>query len=142
MFKKILFPTDFSDCAIKTTDFAVSFALFHNAELIFCHVVKDSEDSSEYSTLKNEVELKLEDLKLKKGLDTDSLKWDIVTLFGHSAAEEIIEYIDEKENAIDLIIIPSHGKTGFKKFLIGSTAERIIRHSKVPVLNYKKHLEL
>ena len=55
---------------------------------------------------------------------------------------EIIEYIDDADNNIDLIIIPSHGKTGFKKFLIGSTAERIIRHSKVPVLNYKKHLEL
>ena len=141
MFNKILFPTDFSDCAIKTTNFAVEFALFHKAELIFCHVVTKQDDSREYSILKEEVSLKLEDLKLKD-LDVDNLKWDIVQLFGHSAAEEILKYSEEDENQIDLIIIPSHGKTGFKKFLIGSTAERIIRHSHIPVLNYGKKSKL
>ena len=141
MFKKILFPTDFSECAIKATNFVVEFSLFHDAELIFCHVVTDPKDSTEYSIMKEEVELKLEDLKLK-GLDTDKLNWDVVQLFGHSAAKEILKYSEDSENSIDLLIIPSHGKTSSKRFLIGSTAERIIRHTHIPVLNYGKRSKM
>jgi len=38
MFKKVLFPIDFSGCSVKITDFAIKFALNHNSELIFFHV--------------------------------------------------------------------------------------------------------
>ncbi|HVJ15124.1 MAG TPA: universal stress protein, partial [Polyangiaceae bacterium] len=37
----------------------------------------------------------------------------------------------------DLVVMGSHGRTGFKHLLIGSVAERVIRHAKVPVLTVR-----
>lgn len=45
-----------------------------------------------------------------------------------------------KEQAADLIVITSHGYTGLKRILLGSTAERIVRHAHCPVLVIKSSL--
>jgi nucleotide-binding universal stress UspA family protein len=47
-------------------------------------------------------------------------------------ANRIIEYA-EQQNA-DLIVIPSHGHSGIKRAMLGSVAERVIRHATCPVL--------
>jgi nucleotide-binding universal stress UspA family protein len=47
-------------------------------------------------------------------------------------AHKIIEYV-EKQNA-NLIVIPSHGHSGVKRAMLGSVAERVIRHAECPVL--------
>lgn len=44
----------------------------------------------------------------------------------------IVRYAREVE--ADLIVMPSHGRHGFKRFALGSTTERVLRHSDVPVL--------
>lgn len=51
--------------------------------------------------------------------------------FGNPA-HAITEYA--KEIDADLIVIPSHGRTGIKHLLIGSVAERVVRHAHCPVL--------
>jgi Mrp family chromosome partitioning ATPase len=67
MFKKILFPTDFSGCSVKITDFAIKFALNNHSEIVFFHVLLNEDDDStiDYSQFKNEVEVKLEDMDKK-----------------------------------------------------------------------------
>lgn len=52
-------------------------------------------------------------------------------LFGN-ITEELIEYVSENE--VDLVIIATHGRSGVSKLFLGSTAERILRASPVPVL--------
>jgi len=47
-------------------------------------------------------------------------------------AEEILDYAED--NDIDLIMMGTHGLTGVKRFLIGSVAEKVLRHSKIPVM--------
>ncbi|MGK7871976.1 MAG: universal stress protein [Xenococcaceae cyanobacterium] len=47
-------------------------------------------------------------------------------------SSEIIDYA--KEQDIDLIVIPSHGRTGLSRFFLGSVAERVIRFAHCPVL--------
>ena len=42
-----------------------------------------------------------------------------------------------KERAVDMIIIASHGYTGLKRMLLGSTAEQVVRHAHCPVLVVK-----
>jgi nucleotide-binding universal stress UspA family protein len=49
-----------------------------------------------------------------------------------SPAEKILEYAEESN--IDLIVMGTQGLTGIKRFLIGSVAENVLRHSKVPVM--------
>jgi len=71
---------------------------------------------------------------------TDNLKKDgvaaetvieTVTLQGN-AAYEILEYADK--NQVDLIIMSTHGKSGISRWVFGSVADRVLRHSPVPVL--------
>ena len=54
-----------------------------------------------------------------------------VVRVGHPG-EEIVDYAEE--TGADLIIVPSHGHHGMKRFVLGSIAEKIIRHAKCPVL--------
>lgn len=46
-------------------------------------------------------------------------------------ADEILRYVDE--NAIDLVMIASHGRSGVKRWTLGSVADKILRAAKVPV---------
>lgn len=46
--------------------------------------------------------------------------------------EEITRYVDR--NDIDLVVLGTHGKTGISRVLLGSTAEKVVRHSSAPVL--------
>ncbi|MFC2016287.1 universal stress protein [Chloroflexota bacterium] len=48
------------------------------------------------------------------------------------AAEEILHYADE--NAVDLIIMATHGRSGIKRWTMGSVADKVLRASKVPIL--------
>jgi nucleotide-binding universal stress UspA family protein len=47
-------------------------------------------------------------------------------------AERILDYAEE--NGINLIVMGTQGLTGFKRFLIGSVSEKVLRYSKVPVM--------
>jgi nucleotide-binding universal stress UspA family protein len=49
-----------------------------------------------------------------------------------AAAETIVEYA--KDHAIDLIVMSTHGRSGFKRFFVGSVTERVIRTGETPVL--------
>ncbi|GAB3413509.1 universal stress protein [Haloparvum alkalitolerans] len=46
--------------------------------------------------------------------------------------EEVITEVIE-EQGIDLVVMPSHTRTGVQHFLLGSVAERVVRHAPVPV---------
>jgi nucleotide-binding universal stress UspA family protein len=48
------------------------------------------------------------------------------------AAEGIINYA--KKNKVDLIVITTHGRSGFGRFFLGSVASKVISFSPVPVL--------
>ena len=48
---------------------------------------------------------------------------------------EIVNYA--KENKMDLIVIASHGRTGFNHFLLGSVTEKVVRLSSCPVLVWR-----
>jgi len=49
-----------------------------------------------------------------------------------AAAEHIVEYA--KAQAIDLIVISTHGRSGFTRFFVGSVTDRVIRTGETPVL--------
>lgn len=51
---------------------------------------------------------------------------------GLTPAAEIVRYADD--NDIDLIVVGTHGRTGFSRALVGSVAERVVRTAACPVL--------
>ncbi len=68
--------------------------------------------------------------KIKKQLEAKGLKVDTHVRYGQDA-EEILDHASQKD--VDLIAMTTHGRSGIKRFLLGSVAEKILRHSAKPV---------
>ena len=141
IFKKIVVPIDGSDASIHAAKKAIHLAQNLKAQLIVIHVINRFE-------IKKFVEISHDDEEaVKKDLQEYGFKYlghvkDLATrsevpvklvLSEGIPAEEIIN-TTKKEHA-DLIIIGSSGGTGFRKRLLGSTTDRVIRWStSAPVL--------
>jgi nucleotide-binding universal stress UspA family protein len=69
--------------------------------------------------------------KAANKLKADNIPAETVILQG-KAADEILEY--SKKNQIDLIVISTHGSSGIARWAFGSVADKVVRHSTVPVL--------
>jgi nucleotide-binding universal stress UspA family protein len=142
--KRILVPTDFSESSERALKYAVRFGRPYKAEIVVLHVFhlkeylallsqRDDVDSGTANQVleasKNGAIEKLEDLVRRLG-DKDVVLLPVL-LIG-VPFEEIVRYAVEHE--IDLIVMPTHGRTGLAHFLLGSTAERVISHSDCPVV--------
>ncbi|HEX9976043.1 MAG TPA: universal stress protein [Dehalococcoidales bacterium] len=69
--------------------------------------------------------------RIAKGMQSKGIKVSIEVLLGNPA-EEIIHYTEE--NAVDLIVMASHGRSGPSRWAFGSVADKVFRGSCVPVL--------
>ncbi|MBI2352455.1 MAG: universal stress protein, partial [Deltaproteobacteria bacterium] len=49
--------------------------------------------------------------------------------------EKILDVAETRR--IDLIVLATHGRTGFKRLIIGNVAEKVVRHASCPVLTVK-----
>jgi len=71
-------------------------------------------------------------LNYVKGLgETKGVNVESVLLDGNPS-EELIRYAEEEK--MDIVIMGTLGKTGLDRFLLGSVAGNLVRHSKVPVM--------
>ncbi|MCS7273444.1 MAG: universal stress protein [Fimbriimonadales bacterium] len=137
-FKKILAPTDFSEPSYKALDMAVALAQHFDAELHILHVVPplhvvpvpvNVEVTLYESELREAAERSMQELiaqRIPEGLTVfASVVWG-------DPADEIISY--QKEKDIDLIVIATHGRTGWRRWVFGSVTEKVVRHPTCPVL--------
>lgn len=69
--------------------------------------------------------------RIAKGMQSKGVKVSVVVLLGNPA-EEIVRYAEE--NAVDLIVMASHGRSGPSRWAFGSVADKVFRGSCVPVL--------
>jgi nucleotide-binding universal stress UspA family protein len=144
--RSILLPTDFSDCAGSALAYATQFARQFDASIICLHVVEPLVPAVGYAGITEplpmgeDVSEQLEDAaarelpKISKHQDCTGLKVEEVMAHG-DAASEIVRIA--KERGVDLIVIASHGRTGWGRILFGSTAESVVRHAHCPVLVVK-----
>jgi len=127
--KKILVTTDLSEYSLAALEYAFTFGLLYGARLCLLYV-------AEHGHHKNE-EQAVAALASFVGKNVDiRLKLDQVVRSGH-AAEEIRKFAQEQ--GIDLIVMTTHGRTGFKHAVLGSVAEKVVRISPIPVLTVKPH---
>ena len=143
--KKILLPTDFSGCANYALPYAAAIARATKAQIICVHVVEPVTPAVGYTGLADpmpiaDISEQLEDSaerqlpKLAEGEECTGLNVEEVIVHGDAAAE-IVRVATEQE--VDLIVISSHGRTGFGRIIFGSTAESVVRHASCPVLVVK-----
>jgi nucleotide-binding universal stress UspA family protein len=134
--KNILVPLDMSARSLKALRYAVPFARQFNAKLILLHVVEAAAYSPEIP-----YPLPLQSQKTKKvKKDLNQVRDahippEIITetVVRHDFVPDAVVEVARKKKA-DLIIVSTHGRTGVAHVLLGSTAEKIVRHAPCPVL--------
>jgi nucleotide-binding universal stress UspA family protein len=145
--KNILCPTDFSDPSYEALKVADELAAHFGATLHVVNVVPlvpiveapIGVESASFNVASYQQELEGQAQKSLKSLTEQKISKgvNIVTevLIGN-AAGEVMRYAGEK--AVDLIVIATHGLSGWRRFISGSTTEQIVRQSSCPVLTIRK----
>ena len=141
IFSKILIAIDGSDSSMDAADYAISLSKeFNNAELYALHVIRADVDlfgpheTSEFmTTMRNEGEKYLNKVRLKANEKNIQIKTEIIS--STNIVGGIVDYAEE--NKIDLIVIGTRGRTGFKKLLLGSVASHVVTYAHCPVLVVK-----
>ena len=139
--KKILVTVDFSDASDTAVAEAAGLAVLLKSELVLLHVVEDrvyaatALDTVEvilpnFGAIKKEIGKKMADLQ-KHINKKYEIKCTIHILNGHIHTE--IKTLAKKKK-INLIVMGTHGASGFKEYFIGSNAQRVVTISDVPVL--------
>ena len=134
--QRVLYPTDFSNCAAQALPYAIRFADVHGAELHMLHVlVLHGMDVGEPGTMfPGEEEAR--SALLAAGGDAAQERVQHVVKRGFASAPAILDYA--AENDIDLIVIASHGRRGVRRLFMGSVAEEVVRLAPCPVLAIKQ----
>lgn len=144
-FAKILVPIDGSLSSLTAAKYAINFATTYDSEIIILAVVpsqiKHGDASgifgmvtpSYFDHYKKEAgkwfDQIIDDVKIQS-YDINKIATDVITT-PMSTVGAIVHYA-EKEN-INIIILGSSGKTGFKRMLLGSTASGVVTYAHCPV---------
>ncbi|MDH5475788.1 MAG: universal stress protein [Cyclobacteriaceae bacterium] len=150
--KKILIPTDFTSNATNAMDFAFEIAKENNAKLYLLHVVEypagatvdpigvsivQSADIDLVEELTKSARKKLN--IVKDNYQNAGVAVDISVDLGNPYLS-IIEKVKDEE--IDMIIMGTNGASGFKEFIVGSNAERVVRYADCPVMTIKEPINI
>lgn len=139
--KKILVPVDFSEPSTYALEVAAKIAKQQQAEIVVLHMLGLSEavltkdETQEYEEAKYYMELAKK--RFKSFLDKSYLKGIKIKQIVQNY--KIFKELNKvaKEEHIDLIVMGSHGTSGFSEFFVGSNTEKVVRTSDIPVLVIK-----
>lgn len=143
--KNILVPCDFSKTAINAFRFALDVAAQAKGKIYLVNVIELPviQDpliapvmtfEQDYMTAwKTKITSDLDKLTTKYKSD---VKVTALVEFG-PVAKTITDFVEK--NSIDLIIMGTHGASGLREFFIGSNAQKVVRHSTLPVLTIKHY---
>lgn len=147
MWKTILVPHDFSSCANHASALARDVARIHGARLHLLHVaelppmmgpttavVPDEGGAPinvrDYALHSSDAHL----ADLANRLRADGVEVTYSSALGN-VASEIAEAVARE--AADLVVMGTHGRSGLAHVVLGSVTEKVVRHSKVPVLTVR-----
>ena len=141
LIKKILLPIDGSNASIKAAKYAIKIAKQEKAQLICIHAIPNPETiygfskpaiilESFYEEGKKVGErwfTNVKSLAMREGVE---IRTDII-LDVTSIAEAILQYAIDAN--VDVIVMGTSGKTGLKRFLVGSVANGVVLYAHCPV---------
>jgi nucleotide-binding universal stress UspA family protein len=146
-FKKILCPTDFSEPSYLALKDAGELALHFSSELLVIHVIPpvpvqypypDPPVSSSFDVALYQQQLALSSENALKGVVAKKVSSQVrtfATVLTGDPAEEIVRTSAEEHT--DLIVIATHGQTGWRHLVFGSVAEKVLRLASCPVLTLR-----
>ncbi len=146
-FRNIIVPIDFSEFSGKAVEAAQQIAVHFRSRVTLAHVMitppddphmPESADYQKYlEKYKARISQKME--VQMSSVEGESVPIDYVILHGISPADVLQEYITE--NNYDLIIIGTHGVSGYRRFVQGSVAEQMVRVASVPVMTVHRSVK-
>jgi nucleotide-binding universal stress UspA family protein len=139
MFKKILFPTDFSDVSQKAVKYIKQLKGAGAQEVIVLHVIDEKEllvlsrvpDQYLQITTLMEKEIAKELAVVEADMASEGFSVKLKVKTGKPFTEIMMTATEEK---VSIIVVGSHGKSNIGEMLMGSVSENVIRHAKVPLL--------
>jgi nucleotide-binding universal stress UspA family protein len=144
-FGKILVPIDFSACSLKGLEYAKGLARQFGSKLVLLssvafqyYITSDEYARYDLPLLMQQAEKASRRQMRELIQDTD---WEGIDVrpslqIGHAGQQICARAMDDE---VDLIVTSTHGTTGFKHILVGSTAEYVVRHAGCPVLVVPSH---
>jgi len=139
MFKKILFPTDFSDVSQKAVKYIKQLKGAGAQEVIVLHVIDEKEllvlsrVPDQYLQIKAQMEKEIaeEMAAVEADMTAEGFRVKLKVKTGKPFTEIMMTAADEK---VSIIVVGSHGRSNIEEMLMGSVSENVIRHAKVPLL--------
>ena len=141
--KSILIPVDFSKESEKALQVAARVAHKINAKLLLCHMAGIEElvinQNQAQAVQQNIFQLKLAEKQFSEFTDKEYLEGLVVepVLQKELNFESIGEFASDVDAS--LIVMGTHGTSGFKEVISGSNTEKVVRSSQVPVLVVKEN---
>ena len=143
-FNRILVPIDFSRPSLKAIPYALAISRQFGGDVHLLHVTDVTQQPPPSLLTLPVVPQKEWNRRFIKRLQALALKYR--TAGNVSALEPRTGIAYEEICAVardlkaDLIVVATHGYTGYKRMFLGSTAERVVQHSPCPVLVVRQHL--
>ena len=142
---EILVATDFSEPSEVALNYGRDLARAYGATLHVLHVIEDMLTfyGADVGFALADAEQNIESAVLREldstiaRVDSDSSSVHAAVTRGTNVAHAITEYA--KDNAVDLIVVGTHGRGAVSRFLMGSVAERVVRSAPCPVLTVRAH---
>lgn len=136
--RKILIPTDLSACSFEALEYAEDISRLFTTDIILLHAIDRCDHGGKPKTRS---EIDEEEFEVRKGLIHALMERHIVPrnlkieIVPGDAVEAIVAAV--RRFQIDLVIICTHGRTGWQHALIGSVTEKVVRLCPVPVVVVK-----
>ncbi|WP_366141988.1 universal stress protein [uncultured Aquimarina sp.] len=149
MIKKILVPTDFSSQAESALKVAAQIAKKNDCQIYLLHILEmpvhlvDLMSSGASAPAPEAIFfMKQTHKKFEEVMASDYLQG--LEIIETVSFEDVLHGIMDscKKNDIDMIIMGSHGSSGFEELFIGSNAEKVVRTSEKPVLVIKEDCDI
>jgi nucleotide-binding universal stress UspA family protein len=144
--KRILVPTDFSECSLRAVEYAADLARALGARLILLHVAEPAmygQNPLDVSPASEDVNQNL----INKC--RERLAAVIDARIAHCAPDQFLVRLGHAHSEItdtavalgaDLIVLGTHGNIPSKPEFLGSSAERVVRHAGCPVLTVRQEV--
>ena len=135
MYDKILFPTDGSNHAESVLEYALQIATEHEATIHILNVADTGQDSVSVirgqviDALEDEGEEIVEEAAAHVNEQGISVVAEVLQGTPHTT---IVDYSDQHD--LDCIVMPTHGRHGIQRYLLGSVTERVITTAEIPVV--------
>jgi universal stress protein A len=131
--KRVLCPVDFSETSFAAFEYADNFASWIGADLVVVHAF------SQPASYDKAGQWKPADAGVMKQLEAVKSKHESVQTkhIAHAGMpDEVICWAAEDQDC-QLIVMGTHGRTGLKHLLFGSTAESVLKHARCPVVTIR-----